>query len=148
MQLCYCASIPSIPNRTAVLMLQHRRESFHPFNTARIVSRALQKSQLMVGHNKNLNERFESVSLSQRAGLLFPGEDAKILENLPASELPDQLVVPDGTWHHVKTLMRDIPRLKRLPRFCIAPDEPSRYRIRREPIAHGLSACIRKIAGR
>ena len=93
----------------------------------------------MVGHNKNLNERFESVSLSQRAGLLFPGEDAKILENLPASELPDQLVVPDGTWHHVKTLMRDIPRLKRLPRFCIAPDEPSRYRIRREPIAHGLS---------
>jgi len=139
MQLCYCASIPSIPNRTAVLMLQHRRESFHPFNTARIVSRALQKSQLMVGHNKNLNERFESVSLSQRAGLLFPGEDAKILENLPASELPDQLVVPDGTWHHVKTLMRDIPRLKRLPRFCIAPDEPSRYRIRREPIAHGLS---------
>ena len=36
----------------------------------------------MVGHNKNLNERFESVSLSQHAGLLFPGEDAKILANL------------------------------------------------------------------
>ena len=95
MQLCYCASIPSIPNRTAVLMLQHRRESFHPFNTARIVSRALQKSQLMVGHNKNLNERFESVSLSQRAGLLFPGEDAKILENLSHLES-----APSVQMHH------------------------------------------------
>ena len=93
----------------------------------------------MVGHNKDLNERFDPLPLSPKAGLLFPGEDAKILTELPASELPDELIVPDGTWHHVKTLMRDIPRLQTLPRFCLAPTNPSRYRIRREPHAHGLS---------
>ena len=55
----------------------------------------------MVGHNRDLNERFEQLPLSPQAGLLFPGEDAKILTELPASELPNELIVPDGTWHHV-----------------------------------------------
>jgi DTW domain-containing protein len=120
-------------------MLQHRRERFHPFNTARIVNQALQQSRLMVGHNKELAERFDELPLSPQTGLLFPGDDAKVLTELDASEFPDELIVPDGTWHHVKTLMRDIPRLHTLPRFCLAPTTPSRYRIRREPHAHGLS---------
>ena len=138
-QLCYCSTIPVVANRTPVLILQHRRERFHPFNTARIINEALQRSRLMVGHNKDLAERFEKLSLSPQAGLLFPGDDAKLLTELPASEFPQELIVPDGTWHHVKTLMRDIPRLRTLPRFCLAPTSPSRYRIRREPDAHGLS---------
>lgn len=120
-------------------MLQHRRERFHPFNTARIVNQALQKSSLLVGHNQNLCTRFDQLPLEPQTGLLFPGDDAKVLTQIPAMEFPKQLIVPDGTWHHVKTLMRDIPRLQTLPRFCLAPTHPSRYRIRREPHAHGLS---------
>ena len=120
-------------------MLQHRRERFHPFNTARIVNQALQQSHLLVGHNQDLSARFNQLSLEPGTGLLFPGDDAKILTEIPESEFPMQLIVPDGTWHHVKTLMRDIPRLRTLPRFCLAPTNPSRYRIRREPHAHGLS---------
>ena len=120
-------------------MLQHRRERFHPFNTARIVNQALQQSRLLVGHNQDLCTRFEQLLLESGTGLLFPGDDAKVLTDIPESEFPKQLIVPDGTWHHVKTLMRDIPRLQTLPRFCLAPATPSRYRIRREPHAHGLS---------
>jgi DTW domain-containing protein YfiP len=120
-------------------MLQHRRERFHPFNTARIVNQALQQSDLLVGHNQDLSVRFDQLPLKPGTGLLFPGDDAKELTAIPESEFPKQLIVPDGTWHHVKTLMRDIPRLQTLPRFCLAPTNPSRYRIRREPHAHGLS---------
>jgi hypothetical protein len=120
-------------------MLQHRRERFHPFNTARIVNQALQQSRLLVGHNQDLSERFDQLRLEPGTGLLFPGDDAKVLTEIPEPEFPKQLIVPDGTWHHVKTLMRDIPRLQTLPRFCLAPTNPSRYRIRREPHAHGLS---------
>ena len=93
----------------------------------------------MVGHNTELAERFDQVKLSPCAGLLFPGADARVLSELASSAFPDELIVPDGTWHHVKTLMRDIPRLQELPRYCLAPMNPSRYRIRREPHAHGLS---------
>lgn len=120
-------------------MLQHRRERFHPFNTARIVKQALQRSRLMVGHNQDLARRFNQLALEPHTGLLFPGKNAKLLTEIPATELPKHLIVPDGTWHHVKTLMRDIPRLQTVPRFCLAPSNPSRYRIRREPHAHGLS---------
>src|SRR5262249_38636030 len=30
---CFCAEIPTIDNKTHVLILQHMRERFHPFNT-------------------------------------------------------------------------------------------------------------------
>lgn len=127
---CFCAVIPTIQNKTELLIVQHMRERFHPFNTARIVHRALQNSQLLVDHTRQLAER---ISLKPGAGLLYPGPQATLLDDLPAQQRPSQLVVLDGTWHHTKTLVRDIPSLHNLPRYQLAPVSPSRYRIRREP---------------
>ena len=138
-KLCFCQLIPEIKNRTDLLILQHRRERFHPFNTARIVNQSLDRCRLMVGHISELANRFDAVDLKGNVGLLFPGDNVRLLTELAPHERPSQLVVPDGTWHHVKTLMREIPRLQKLPRYCLAPESPSRYRIRREPHAHGLS---------
>ena len=134
--MCFCGSIPTIDNRTAVLILQHRREYFHRFNTARIVQQALRNSQLLADHTHNLAERLE---LKPRAGLLYPCPGAKFLGELTQEERPEQLVVLDGTWHQTKTLLRDIPALQELPRFELAPTAPSRYRIRREPNEISLS---------
>jgi DTW domain-containing protein YfiP len=140
---CYCASIPSINNRTNVLILQHMRERFHPFNTARIVQRALANSTLLVDHTAQLAQR---LCLKPRAALLYPGADARLLTDIPSGERPDQLVILDGTWHHAKTLLRDIPALRALPRFRLAPATPSRYRIRREPSDVALSTVEAVIA--
>jgi len=134
--MCFCDSIPDIDNRTEVLMLQHRREQFHRFNTARIVHRALRNSILLADHTENLAHRLQ---LRPRAGLLYPGPSATLLDDLPVDERPEQLVVVDGTWHHTKTLVRDIPALQSLPRYRLAPIAPSRYRIRREPDAMCVS---------
>jgi hypothetical protein len=49
------------------------------------------------------------------------------------------LVVIDGTWHQARALFRDHAWLRELPRYRLAPSEPSRYRIRREPAAHCIS---------
>lgn len=140
---CYCAVIPRIDNKTEVLILQHMRERFHPFNTARIVHRALQNSRLLVDHNMHLASR---LSLKPAAGLLYPGPGATLLTDLPADQRPEQLVVLDGTWHHAKTLARDIPILQGLPRYQLAPASPSRYRIRREPKAAFLSTVEATVA--
>ncbi len=67
------------------------------------------------------------------AALLYPGEGSQLLGSIAENERPKQLVVLDGTWHHTKTLFRDIPKLKRLKKVRLAPTEPSRYGIRREP---------------
>ncbi len=141
--VCYCASIPRIENRTDVLILQHMRERFHPFNTARLLHRALRKSTLLADHTPQLAQR---LTLSPHAGLLYPGDDATLIADLPAEQRPEQLVVLDGTWHHAKTLLRDIPQLQTLPRFKLLPTAPSEYRIRREPTATALSSLEATVA--
>lgn len=84
--------------------------------------------------------------LQRRTGLLFPGTEATLLSDLAPHERPDQLVIVDGTWHHAKTLVRDIPALRDLPRYGLAPSSPGRYRIRREPTATSLSTVEATVA--
>ena len=141
---CFCDAIPVIHNQTDVLILQHIRERFHPFNTARIVRKALQKSRLLVGDPKGLAAT--SLPLRPRAGLLCPGSAATLISDLPLDQRPGQLVILDGTWHHAKTMLRDIPALHELPQYRLAPDSPGRYRIRREPDATSLSTLEATVA--
>lgn len=143
MKACFCGAIPQIENRTDVLIVQHRRERFHPFNTARIVHKALTNSVLLADNTVNLKARLQ---LLPGAGLLYPGPTARLLSDLAPAERPRQLVLIDGTWHHAKTLLREIPDLQSLPRYQLAPAEPSRYRIRREPTATALSTLEATVA--
>ena len=126
-----------------MLILQHRRERFHPFNTARIVHKSLRNSRLLVDHLGNLARR---VRFEPRAGLLYPGASAQLISDVPPDQRPGQLVVLDGTWHHAKTLLREIPALRLLPRYALAPTSPSRYRIRREPHNSALSTVEAAVA--
>src|SRR3954447_5041122 len=82
---CFCASIPSIDNQTDVLILQHRRERFHPFNTARIVHKALRKSQLLADYTSNLKKMLR---LKPGAGLLYPGPTAELISELALEQRP------------------------------------------------------------
>ncbi len=134
---CFCHVIPSIGNRTHILILQHVKERFHAFNTARIVKQGLQNSQLIVDQTKKL--AVADLPFYENTGVLYPGEDAQLLSAVPASDRPDQLVILDGTWHHAKTLMREIPALSKLPRFRLEPAAPSNYRIRKEPTETAVS---------
>jgi len=103
------------------------------------VKESLQRNRLICEHNVDLAKHLDSLALSTRAGILYPSDDARMLDDLTSCERPDQLVILDGTWHHAKTMMRDIPRLRTLPRYRLAPSSPGRYRIRREPNAFALS---------
>jgi DTW domain-containing protein len=128
--------LPVIANRTEVLILQHRREQFHPFNTARLLRRSLSRVSYLVAHKERVAE---SLILKPGAALLYPGSEAKLLSTLASAPKPSQLVVVDGTWHQAKTFIRDIPALRDLPRYRLEPTEPSKYRIRLEPNDLALS---------
>ena len=134
---CFCHVIPSIANRTHILILQHVKERFHAFNTARIVKHALQNSMLIV--DKTATLATTALPLHANTGVLFPGDDARLLSDVPPDERPEQLVILDGTWHHAKTLMRAIPTLSKLPRYRLEPASPSNYRIRKEPTKMAVS---------
>lgn len=135
--LCFCEAIPQIDNRTHILLLQHCGERSHPFNTARIVKQALQKCDLIVGHNRSLRD--QPLPIEATAGLLYPKADAPELTELSGDARPRQLVVIDGTWHQAKSIVRDTPQLRDLPGYKLSPASPGRYRIRREPTPQSLS---------
>ncbi len=144
--LCFCNHIPTIDNRTNVLIFQHMRERFHPFNTARILRKALRNSNMIVDHIEGLTKILSETPFTNETGLLYPGRGSQVLEELPDYERPKQLVILDGTWHHTKTLFRDIPQLQALRKVRLAPTEPSRYGIRREPDVLFLSTLEATVA--
>lgn len=143
---CFCDQIPTIDNRTHVLIFQHMRERFHPFNTARILRKALCNSNMIVDHIDGLTKTLSEMPFTSDTGLLYPGHGSQLLEELPDTERPKQLVILDGTWHHTKTLFRDIPQLRSLRKVRLAPTEPSRYGIRREPDVLFLSTLEATVA--
>ena len=137
LELCYCDSIPRVSNRTQVLILQHVAERFHPFNTARIVKHGLRRCQIVVGHNSDFASG--DLPVEPDAVLLYPEEDATSGIRYHVGPPPRQLIVVDGTWHQAKTIVRDCRQLQTLPRLRLAPAQPGRYRIRREPTPQSLS---------
>jgi len=79
-QLCFCDGVPRIENRVEVLIFQHVRERWHAFNTARIVSRSLQRCRLIVDHTQGFAKR--DLPVQDDAVLLYPDQNAP-----PVSEL-------------------------------------------------------------
>lgn len=136
-QTCFCDAIPEICNQTNILILQHVKERFHAFNTARIVRKALRNCLLITDQTSHFN--LLELPLSEHTGVLYPGADAQLLSDVSPDQRPEQLIILDGTWHHAKTMMRQVPFLQTLPRYVLQPAEPSNYRIRKEPTEQSLS---------
>lgn len=126
-------------NRTNIVIVQHPRERFHPFNTARMAELGLSRVQLVVDHDGCLRRGEQPLPLPPDSGILYPSPGARDIAQLRPDERPKALVVVDGTWHHARTLYRDIPRLHDLPHFTFASTHTSRFAIRRQPQSHCLS---------
>jgi DTW domain-containing protein YfiP len=137
--MCLCATVPVIPTRTAIAVLQHPHERMHPFGTARFVRLGLPNARVhtvLGGFDKSLRCEIE---LPEDAVLLYPHRAAEDLAALGKDDRPSTLVVLDGTWAHSRQLYRMNPWLQRLRHVRITPSAPSRYRIRREPEPDYLS---------
>lgn len=135
---CLCALIPQLDSRTRVLLLQHPSEVNHALNTARLAALGLTNAELIVG------EVFEDLAqLLNRPGyqarLLFPADDAELLQAYAPTTQPLLLVVPDGTWRKARKLLHLNPLLAALPRVSLAQGGVSRYRLRKAPGPGALS---------
>ena len=130
---CICNRLPLVQNRTEVIVLQHPRERLHPIGTARFARLGLARSTVHVAWNAGARESQAPEWLAPGTGLLYPSAHARELQGLPAAERPERLLVLDGTWHTARTLYRDKLWLQRLPHYRLLPEQPGRYRLRREP---------------
>lgn len=137
--MCRCASMPVVPTRTRIVVLQHPHERTHPFGTARLVALCMPNAVVHTAYGGLAGVLHCEVPLPADAAVLYPHPDARDLAELPAGEHPSTLVVLDGTWAHARKLYRDNPWLQRLRHVRLHPSAPSRYRIRREPRADYVS---------
>jgi DTW domain-containing protein len=136
---CLCSAIPSVDNRTPVLILQHPRERKHPFGTARLVALGLRQSEVLVDHAGCLRRNPSRLGPLTGCGLLYPHALARDISRVPAAERPRKLIVIDGTWHHARALYRELPVLHALPHFTLPAGLRSTFELRRQPAEHCLS---------
>lgn len=146
---CLCAHIPSLANRTRVLILQHPDEAKHPLNTARLAALGLQDAELWVG--EHFPQLTRSIASAQHALLLFPAKGKSKPEAMAAAcpTVSSLLIVPDGTWRKARRIVQENPVLDTLARLSLPSSAPSEYRVRKasEPAAVStIEAIVRALS--
>ncbi|TNE43677.1 MAG: DTW domain-containing protein [Deltaproteobacteria bacterium] len=145
---CICDTIVPVTHRTHITIIQHPRERRHPFGTVRILEQALDKLSVHPFFPKGswadeqaqaILQALEVQHGSENIAVLYPSKEARLLEDLTASERPEHLIILDGTWFQAKKLYEDLPCLHDLPKVAFSPENPSEYQIRREPKEHFVS---------
>lgn len=111
-----------------------------PIGTARMTAACLPESTLVVGTQLDDHPTVRAIldDPTREIVLLWPGPGAKDLRELDPTSAKT-LVVVDGTWALARKLVRINPRIGRLPRYALAPERESQYRIRAEPRAECVS---------
>jgi DTW domain-containing protein YfiP len=140
--VCICGLIPKITTRTKTTLIVHAVESRKPTNTGILATRCLQNSEFFVrGLPSCTLSECQLVDPDYFSVVLFPSDDATILNTDMSDGRPFQLIVPDGNWKQAKSIPKREPSLRSLPRVTLPQGALSRYQLRREPIRkpHGLA---------
>jgi DTW domain-containing protein YfiP len=82
-----------------------------------------------------------------RSVVLYPADGATVItpEWVASSPAPIDLLVPDGNWRQAKRALFREPMLQGLPRVCLPPGPPSRFRLRKQ-IQPGRMATFEAVA--
>jgi len=144
---CLCELVPTINNKTFLTVVMHHRETYKTTNTARLACMALQNSEIilrgLIGQPPKLEHLLSSerqpvfLTLSDQARTLTPEYVSELQKKSAGKSF--HLVVPDGNWRQASRMGKREPILKQIPWVKLSPGPLSRYRLRYEHDAAGLS---------
>lgn len=135
--LCYCARIVQVNNKTPVTIIMHQRERFLTSNTAVVAVRALKDSEILL---RGMRDQSASEDIHLRSGhvplVLYPSENALPIGSQELKDYlagrPAQLIVPDGSWRQAKRVAKREEALKDVQAVTLSQAAPSLYRLRRQ----------------
>jgi len=127
-----------VNNQTPITIIQHHKERRHAMGTAKFVEQGLARTSLSIAWGEGGAVHCAPQDV-QGLALLYPAPHALLLTSFTRAEHPAHLLVLDGTWSQAHCLYRDNPWLHALPHVALAPAQPSRYLVRKEPRADYLS---------
>lgn len=140
---CYCEYVKKFDPKIKFVILMHPIERRRRIATGRMSYLSLQDSELMVGQEFAANSKLNSIleNPGYNCLVLYPGMKAVDISQ-SSSDAKSALfvegkktviIVIDGTWATAKKMMNRSPNLKKLPRICFTPSQPSRFRVRKQP---------------
>lgn len=130
-----------IPNNIHLIVLQHPSESKHPLNTVRIMKKSFKELTVMVGEDFSSDIKLNTILSDEKneCALLYPGDDAVVLNTEASKKEITHLILLDGTWRKAKKIFMLSKNIQTLPSIKLAPETTSDYRIRKAPSDQSLS---------
>jgi DTW domain-containing protein YfiP len=120
-----------------IYLLTHERELKKGSNTGRIVKECLADTvEIVVWKRTEPSEEIVELIDRDQIALLYPDPDDR-----PARSCRDfkNFLLLDSTWQEARKMYNRSPYLQRASRVALKINEPSRYKLRRNQIADGLS---------
>jgi DTW domain-containing protein YfiP len=136
--VCYCHTIKVIHNHWPVMILQHPKETHRAIGTAKIAQLSLVNCRTEVADKLDSDDELGRQIAQQRPYLLYPGENSSLLQDMPLDTIRPLLFI-DGTWRKTRRMLYESPLLSTLRAISFTPQQPSRYRIRKEPDPTAIS---------
>ncbi|KAL4227530.1 DTW domain-containing protein 2 [Mactra antiquata] len=145
--VCWCPFLPlkRVKIKTNVYVLQHPFEELRKLKTAPMLQQSIEEGKCNIIRGKRFSKRnikypdLTNILQSSNTVLLFPGDDAIDISELPPLDEPYNLVVLDGTWTQAKGMYINNSLLKLPKKVMINCDRKSRYVIRTQPTDNALS---------
>jgi DTW domain-containing protein YfiP len=135
---CLCAHQPQVESKAAVCLLMHDVEALKPTNTGWLIADVVPETYAFGWQRTHVDPGLLALLADERfqPWVVFPGEFVE-----PASRVVNQVALPagkrplfillDATWTEARKMFRKSPYLDRFPVLSLAPEEISRYRLRR-----------------
>mmetsp|Transcript_2859 Transcript_2859/g.5960 ORF Transcript_2859/g.5960 Transcript_2859/m.5960 type:complete len:291 (-) Transcript_2859:130-1002(-) len=139
--ICLCSYIKPFSSVHKFGILTHPSEAKKVQNTGYISHLCLMDSVYAEGtdftHDAAVREALDDPK--RRSFLVYPDEDAADLTNMSDEEVLEQFGqgamfwIVDGSWSTARKMVSNSKNLKDLPKVAFTPEQPSRFRIRRQP---------------
>ncbi|WP_263264022.1 tRNA-uridine aminocarboxypropyltransferase [Pseudomonas sp. RIT-PI-S] len=135
---CLCALQPMVASDVGVCLLMHDVEALKPTNTGWLIADVVTDTFAFGWQRTQVESQLLTLLADERFQpyLVFPGEFVEpqsrvVSEVCPVPGKRPLFILLDATWTEARKMFRKSPYLDRFPVLSLAPEEISRYRLRR-----------------
>lgn len=134
---CLCAWKPTVQASSAMCLLMYDTEPLKPTNTGWLIADVIPDTEAFGWSRVDVDPQLLALLSDPQwqPYIVFPGEfvaPERVVTEVKAEEGKRPLfILLDATWNEARKMFRKSPYLDRLPVLSLAPEQMSRYRLRR-----------------
>ena len=136
-EYCLCAWRPQVEAKSAMCLLMHDVEPMKPSNTGWLIADVIHDTTAFAWSRTEVDPELLRLLADPQwqPYIVFPGEfvaPQRVVSEVRVEEGKRPLfILLDGTWSEARKMFRKSPYLEHLPVLSLAPEQLSRYKLRR-----------------